>query len=73
MTSTTIPTRFQVAGHTAAEWAAANPVILAREPALETDTGKIKYGDGVTAWNSLPYFGFGAGIILDGGNASTEV
>lgn len=44
-------------GGTAAEWAAANPVLAAREPALETDTGKEKRGDGTTAWNSLPYRG----------------
>lgn len=53
--STTIPQRFLTAGHTAAEWAASNPVLLDREEAFETDTRKIKFGDGVTAWNSLPY------------------
>ena len=42
---------------TAAAWAAANPVLALAEPGLETDTNLIKYGDGVTAWNSLPYAG----------------
>ena len=42
---------------TAAAWAAANPVLAMAEPGLETDTNSIKYGDGVTAWNSLPYAG----------------
>jgi hypothetical protein len=28
---------------------------LARELGIETDTQKSKYGDGTTAWNSLPY------------------
>jgi hypothetical protein len=32
-----------------------NPVLAAGEPCLETDTNKIKYGDGVTAWVNLPY------------------
>lgn len=41
---------------TAAGWTAANPVLALAEPGLETDTNLIKYGDGVTAWNSLPYF-----------------
>lgn len=39
---------------TAAQWAAANPVLAAGEPALETDTGVEKIGDGVTAYASLP-------------------
>lgn len=39
---------------TAAEWAAANPTLAAGEPGYETDTGILKYGDGVTAYNSLP-------------------
>jgi len=42
---------------TAAAWAAANPVLALAEPGLETDTNSIKYGNGVTAWNSLPYAG----------------
>jgi hypothetical protein len=42
---------------TAANWAAANPILAVAEPGLETDTNSIKYGNGVTAWNSLPYAG----------------
>ena len=42
---------------TAAAWAAANPILSAGEPGLETDTNLIKYGNGVSAWNSLPYAG----------------
>lgn len=37
------------------QWAAANPVLLAGEPAYETDTGRQKIGNGGTAWNLLPY------------------
>jgi len=40
---------------TAAEWAAANPIPRSGEWGYETDTGRVKIGDGVTAWNSLPY------------------
>lgn len=39
----------------ASEWAIANPTLAAGEPAVETDTGKIKVGDGTTLWNALPY------------------
>jgi hypothetical protein len=47
--------RIQLRRGTAAEWAAANPVLAVGEPGVETDTGKQKFGDGVTAWNSRPY------------------
>jgi hypothetical protein len=33
----------------------ANSVLGSGEPGFETDTGKEKIGDGVTAWTSLPY------------------
>jgi hypothetical protein len=42
---------------TTANWAAANPILAVGEPGINTDTNGIKYGDGVTAWNSLPYAG----------------
>ena len=40
---------------TAANWTAANPVLSSGQPGFETNTGLIKIGDGVTAWNSLAY------------------
>jgi hypothetical protein len=42
---------------TAANWTAANPVLLAGEFGVETDTGKVKVGGGVQNWASLPYIG----------------
>jgi hypothetical protein len=45
----------QVKRGTAAAWASANTVLAAGEVAFETDTKKIKIGDGSTAWNSLGY------------------
>lgn len=44
---------------TAAQWSAANPVLLAGEIGIESDTRKFKFGDGATAWNSLGYAGSG--------------
>ena len=44
----------QLRRDTAAQWASKNPVLAAGEPGRATDTGVIKYGDGVTPWNSLP-------------------
>ena len=40
---------------TAAAWTSANPTLAAGEPGVETDTGKFKLGNGVTAWVSLAY------------------
>jgi len=40
---------------TAANWTAANPTLLAGEIGIESDTGKIKIGDGSTVWASLGY------------------
>ncbi|MDF9800809.1 hypothetical protein OKW21_006072 [Catalinimonas alkaloidigena] len=40
---------------TAAEWQAANTVLDSGEAGYETDSGKLKIGDGTTAWNSLSY------------------
>lgn len=40
---------------TAAEWTASNPTLLEAEVGLETDSKKLKVGDGITAWASLPY------------------
>ena len=51
--------QIQLRRDTAANWTANNPVLKDSEPGRETDTGKLKFGDGVTAWNSLPYFNEG--------------
>ena len=41
---------------TAANWTANGTVVLASgEPGYETDTGKIKYGNGTTTWANLSY------------------
>lgn len=45
----------QIRRGTAAEWTAANPVLASGELGLETDTGKIKVGDGIATWNSTVY------------------
>jgi hypothetical protein len=40
---------------TAAEWSASNPILLEGEVGIETDTKKLKVGDGLTVWASTPY------------------
>jgi hypothetical protein len=49
-------TRFKLRNDTAADWTAANPVLLQGEIGVETDTRRYKIGDGTTAWSSLSYY-----------------
>jgi hypothetical protein len=48
--------KLKIRRDTAADWAAANPTLAEGEFGYETDTGKLKVGDGVKKWNSLSYF-----------------
>ena len=50
-------TRIKLRRDTAANWTTGNPILAAGEPGLESDTGKIKYGDGVSRWNVLEHSG----------------
>jgi hypothetical protein len=45
----------QLRRDTAANWTTANSVLNAGEAGFESDTGKLKVGDGSTAWSSLGY------------------
>ena len=47
--------RFLVRGGSAAAIAARNEVPLARELVVETDTGRVKFGDGERRFSDLPY------------------
>jgi hypothetical protein len=47
--------RFVLRNDTAAAWEAANPVLLKGEPGFDQTNKRLKFGDGVTAWNDLPY------------------
>ena len=47
--------KFQLRRDTAANWVSANTVLDLGEPGVETDTLKLKVGDGVTPWTSLDY------------------
>ena len=77
-----VVTEIELRRGTAAAWTAANPVLSTAEPGYETDTGKLKIGDNVTAWNSLAYFA-GTGLsptltdahifVGNGSNVATDV
>lgn len=52
---------------TSSNWTATNPILAGGEIGLESNTNKIKLGDGSTYWNSLAYFyGSIEGTSLDG-------
>jgi len=70
----------QIKRGTASSWTSANTVLAAGEVGFETDTKKLKVGDGTTAWTSLGYTvtdgdisGVTAGTGLSGGGNSGAV
>ncbi len=50
-------TRIQFRRSLSGEWTAGNPVLAQGELAIELDTSRFKIGDGIEAWNDLPYGG----------------
>jgi hypothetical protein len=45
----------QIRRDTATNWNTVNPVLAQGELGIETNTSKVKAGDGITVWTSLPY------------------
>ena len=56
----------------AATWTKLNPILEDGEPGFELDTGKLKIGDGVTAWNDREYFCGDIRIPVDGKSIEIE-
>jgi hypothetical protein len=50
---------------TAAEWAAANPILRAGEPGWDSTNGVLKVGDGTTVWASLTGISGGGGLTQE--------
>jgi hypothetical protein len=74
-----VVTQIQVRRGTAAQWTSANPTLAAGEWGFESDTNKVKIGNGTTAWNSLSYQGnagtvtsITAGTGLSGGTITSS-
>lgn len=53
-------TKIQLRRDTSTNWQTNNPTPAAGEPCFETDTGKLKIGDGTKAYNDLAYQGSGS-------------
>lgn len=48
-------TRIKLRRDTASNWTNVNPVLALAEPGVETDTNKMKVGDGTKTWSELQY------------------
>jgi hypothetical protein len=53
----------QIRRDIAANWTSANPILAQGEMGFETDTLKLKFGDGSTNWNSLAYYSPSEGFL----------
>lgn len=48
---------------TKAQWQLSNPILLDGEMAWESDSVRLKVGDGITPWNELNYYKVGDGEV----------
>ena len=55
--------QLQLRRGSASQWTAANTLLAQGELGLETDTGKLKIGDGSTVWTSLAYYTAGSAAV----------
>lgn len=65
-------TKIQLRRDTATNWTTNNPIPASGEPCFETDTGKFKIGDGVIAYNDLPYQGEGGSTPTNMATTDTD-
>lgn len=61
-----MPYRILLRRDSSAKWIQNDPVLMLGEPGYETDTRKLKIGDGQTPWSSLRYYGGGEFLNIDG-------
>jgi hypothetical protein len=50
-----VQTKIQIRRDTASNWTSTNPTLASGEIGFETNTNKLKIGNGSTAWTSLAY------------------
>lgn len=64
-------TNIQIRRGAASDWSSVNPTLAQGEIAMETDTKKLKVGDGSTSWNSLQYVRADGGDLDEGAGTTT--
>lgn len=55
ITHTLYPDHIALTSRTSSDWTALNPVLLKGEIGIESDTLRMKIGNGNSAWNALAY------------------
>jgi hypothetical protein len=50
---------------TAANWTSVDPILAAGEAGFESDSNKLKIGDGTSTWSQLSYASGGGGVAID--------
>lgn len=72
--------RVQQRTNTALIWQSTNPVLMAGEIGIESDTTRLKIGDGLTPWNDLSYastisptYTAAAGIVINNNEISATL
>ncbi len=61
-----IQTTFQLRRGLSSDWHLVNPILAPGEPGFELDTGRLKVGNGVVHYNSLPYISGGSAATIKG-------
>ena len=62
--------QIQLRNDVAANWTSSDPILAQAELGIESDTGRIKLGDGVSSWSELSYAPLAdTPTEIDGGNA----
>ena len=56
--------RIQFRKDTSSRWAEVNPILMEGEIAIETDTHKMKIGDGVNSYVNLSYLRVENGFVV---------
>lgn len=72
MANKTINTRQKQKYDTSTNWTTNNPVLLAGELGIESDTNKFKIGNGTSAWNELDYAGGGDLVLYSTTGQNTD-
>lgn len=72
MAEKTLNTRQKQKYDTSINWTSNNPVLLAGEIGIESDTNKFKIGNGTSAWNELDYAGGGEVVLYSTTGQNTD-
>lgn len=63
----------QIRRGTKSQWISTNPVLESGELGLETDTGRLKFGDGSSSWDELDYVGTKENLIRVQNNSGSAI